>query len=111
MNKEIDFIRECIPADDLLLRLEYACFNMAVATSTLRRCIEDNDPVSEGQARESLMESIAEVSLWLRVLGADHADRAFCLRLTRTVHEKARGWAEKIKEIRRAQYDQGLRIE
>lgn len=106
MNKEIDFIREWIPVDELLSRLEYACSEMGDATNMLRSYIEGNDPVSEDRARENLMDSIAEVSFWLRVLGADHADQAFCLRLTRTVHEKARGWAEKIKEIRRAQYDQ-----
>lgn len=106
MNKEIDFIRERISADDLLLRLESACFEMGYATNMLRSYIEGNDPVSEDQARENLMDPIAEVSFWLRVLGADHADRAFCLRITRTVHEKARGWAEKSGEIRRFQCDQ-----
>ena len=98
MNKEIDFIRERIPTDDLLRRLESACFEMGYATNMLRSYIEGNDPVSEDQARENLMDSIAEVSFWLRVLGSDHANRAFCLQITRSVNEKARRWAGRLHE-------------
>lgn len=97
MNKEINFIREHVPYDDLMRRLESACFEMGYATHMVRSYIEDNDPVFEDQARESLMDSIAEVSFWLRVLGADHADRAFCLKITRTVNEKARRWGAQLR--------------
>ena len=99
MNKEIDFIREHVPTDDLLLRLESACFRMGFAAQMLRSAIKYDKllPVSEDRARENLMDSIAEVSFWLRVLGSDHANRAFCLKITRAVNEKARRWAGRLR--------------
>lgn len=97
MNKEIDFIREHVPYDDLLRRLESACFRMGGAANMLRSYVEGDAPVSEDRAQENLMDSIAEVSFWLRVLGADHADRWFCLKITRAVNEKARRWGAQLR--------------
>ena len=100
MNKEIDFIREYIPVDELLCQLAEECNEMAHASLKYRRALNGDNPtpVTLEQARENLLEEIADVSLCLKALGMDHIDREFCLRITRITNEKARRWAGRLHE-------------
>lgn len=105
MNKEIDFIREHIHADELLCQLAEECNEMAHAALKYRRALTGDNPtpITPEQARENLLEEIADVSLCLKALGMDHIDREFCLQITRVSNEKARRWAGRIMEKHDAQ--------
>lgn len=100
MNKEIDFIREHIPTDELLCQLAEECNEMAHASLKYRRALKGDNPtpVTLEQARKNLLEEIADVSLCLKALGLDQTDREFCLQITRVANEKARRWAGRLHE-------------
>ena len=105
MNKEIDFIREHIPTDELLCQLAEESNELAHAALKYRRALmgDNPTPVTVEQARKNLLEEIADVSLCLKALGLDQSDREFCLEITRTANEKARRWAGRIMEKHDAQ--------
>lgn len=100
MNREIDFIREYIPTNELLCQLAEECTELAHAGLKYRRALTGGNPtpITKEQARENLLEEIADVSLCLKALGMDHIDREFCLQITRVSNEKARRWVGRIKE-------------
>ena len=100
MNREIDFIREHTPVDELLCQLAEECTELAHAGLKYRRALTGDNPtpITEEQARENLLEEIADVSLCLKALGMDHIDREFCLDIAKATNAKARRWAERIKE-------------
>lgn len=100
MNREIDFIREHIPTDELLCQLAEELDEMGHAALKYRRALTGDNPtpITKEQARENLLEEIADVSLCLKALGMDHIDRELCLQITRVSNEKARRWVGRIKE-------------
>lgn len=103
MNKEIDYIRQHVPTDELLCQLAEELAEMQHAAMKYRRAGKGDNPtpVTLEQARENLLEEIADVSLCLKLLGLDHLDREFCLRITRTVNEKARRWVGRLESAQR----------
>lgn len=100
MNKEIDFIRYHVSDAEILCQLAEECNELAHAALKLRRTIinENPTPVSEEEAKENFMEEIADVSLCLKALGMDLIDREFCLNIAKTTNEKARRWADRIRD-------------
>ena len=73
MYERISVIRSLLGEEELLCQLAEECDELGKAALKLRRVLNGKNytPVTEDQARENLLEEIADVSLCLAVLGLD----------------------------------------
>ena len=83
---------------ELLLQLVEELLELALACLKRRRAkLQVNPtPVTPEEARENMIEELADVSVCLRALGLDTDNRPVMLQVTRTMNEKTQRWGERL---------------
>lgn len=78
MSERISVIRSLLGEEELLCQLAEECDELGKAALKLRRVLNGKNytPVTEDQARENLIEEMADVELCLEVLGLNTASYA-----------------------------------
>lgn len=71
--KGIDYVKSQLSKNELLCGLAEEAAELAKAALKLRRCYDGSNPTpaSKSEAFENLKEEIADVSLYLKILGLD----------------------------------------
>lgn len=92
----IEKIAERMGAEELLCQLAEECAELAQAANKYRRTLGTKNPVrmSTEEAKEKLMEEIADVSLCLKALGADSGINR--MKVQSIMQEKAERWVNVI---------------
>ena len=83
---------------ELLLQLVEELLELALACLKRRRSkLQVNPtPVTPEEARENMIEELADVSVCRRALGLDTDNRPVMLQVTRTMNEKTQRWGERL---------------
>lgn len=84
---------------ELLLQLVEELLELALACLKRRRSkLQVNPtPVTPEEARENMIEELADVSVCLRALGLDTDNRPVMLQVTRTMNEKTQRWVDRLE--------------
>lgn len=93
----IDYIRKKLDATELLCQLSEEASELAQAALKLRRAITGKNPtpVTHEQARENLLEEVADVFLCLRTLEIPLDPAAYY----QTMNTKDNRWSERLSKI------------
>lgn len=96
--KRLKAIGDRLGEGELLLQLVEELLELALACLKRRRAkLQINPtPVTPEQARENMIEELADVSVCLRALGIDTDDRELMLQITKNMHAKSQRWAERM---------------
>ena len=83
---------------ELLLQLVEELLELALAALKRRRAKLgiNPTPVTPEEARDNMIEELADVSVCLRALGLDTDNRPMMLVVTRTMNEKTQRWADRL---------------
>ena len=97
----IEEIREMMPLDELLAQLAEEASELAQAALKMRRTVTDGNPtpVTGRQAKDLLLEDIADVKLCLHVCGFEKVSDK--IQVNRIISGKAERWIERLREVRR----------
>ena len=95
--KDIDFIRKNLSEEDLLNQLAEEAAELAQAALKLNRAIKGSNPtpVSVDEARNRLLEEIADVDLCQWALSLFNAKNSKII--NDTINRKMKRWAERLK--------------
>jgi len=96
--KRLKKIGEQLGEGELLLQLVEELLELALACLKRRRAkLQINPtPVTPKEARENMIEELADVSVCLSALGLDTNNRPVMLQVTRTMNEKTQRWADRL---------------
>ena len=99
MNSEkLQYIIDCLPAEELLCQLAEEASELAQAALKYRRTLSHANPtpVTRREAEKKLLEEIADVKLCLHVSGFEAVRHK--IEVNRTITAKAERWLNRLME-------------
>lgn len=93
----IDEIRNMMPLDELMAQLAEEASELAQAALKVRRTLSDVNPTpkTRKEARDSLLEEIADVKLCLHVAGLEKVSDK--IQVNRIISAKAERWLKRLQ--------------